>query len=289
MASVGCGGSTPAARGPDAVACEGDALPACEARLAEAIARGRDAGPLARAYVAARRDAEGDDPLAALVAAADDGARDRVLVVAVGGARVAEPGAARTLTATRAPAAGPALGDGGWILALVHATGASHAIAVEAGGARTHAVRRDPLRIFAAGLPPVFRTRGGRPIADDVAAVAAVDQAFTAAAAFDHASAAAHAEALGSAWRARPDDDGIGRRARLAAQILAAAGIALESDDGAAAALPASASPVVETPYEAMLEVRTATDATIAYPPRRARLAAALGPALAPPTPGGHP
>lgn len=266
----------------DPVACEADALPACEARLADAIARGRDAGPLARAYVAARRDAAEADPLASLVAAAGESARDRVLVIALPGATPATVTQARTLTAPRVPATGPALGDGGWLLALAHATGASHVLALEAGGSRTHAVRRDPLRIFVAGLPPVFRTRGGRPVDDDITVVAAVDRAFAAAATFDHATAAAHADALAAAWRGRPDDDGAGRRARLAAQLLATAGIALESDDAATTFPPASASPPVETAYEAMLAVRTATDATVAYPPRRARLAAALGPVLAP-------
>ncbi len=279
-ATSACGADGPGARDPRAAtSCDAVTLEACETRLAEAASRGHDARPLALAYVEARRHADDDDAVAAIVRGVPAG--DGPLLVVLPGAQVPS-GARRVVKAKAVPADSRALGADGWLLAIAHATGTSHVIAVKPGGRRVHALRRDALRPLVAGLLPIFRSAGDRPLADDVAVISAVDAAFEAAGRFDYTAAAEAGDRLGAAYRARPEADGVARRARYALQLLAVAGIVLEAE-GDGPLPPPIAGPIEgETPYEALLAVRTATESVEAYRPRRAALATALGATLAP-------
>src|SRR5687767_8199320 len=71
-----------------AQACSADALPACEARLAEAVALGEGIGAVASSYAKARAEKDEDDPFAAAVERArSEGTKARGVLAIVKGAK----------------------------------------------------------------------------------------------------------------------------------------------------------------------------------------------------------
>ncbi len=295
---AGCGApAAPATPMRTAGACATAELAGCEVKLAAAFTAGRfdrtDLDPADRdllsAYVkgvAARdgaggwarlRDALTARPNVALVLG-EGAAAERARAAAKGaGEAVAfldmpaldEPAsiASEDLVAAMATAAGVPL--------VIRVRPASAAVRVD------EIFAADPLAPFVAGVGSAVRDDGAIDrLAADVALEASVRRALGHASAFRYVEAAREADTLEALLTSRPVASEPTIRARYALDVLASAGISLESaskpafDPGNATPLPAPTD--AETPYGALLRVRSAKDERAAWAGRMKTIAARL-------------
>jgi hypothetical protein len=275
----GCGAAPPAPRVPAAEgACVAEGLAACEARLADDGA-GRE---LIAAYAAARAARDPADAWAALwraLAETPPDAKPRALVLVEGGAavdRAVTSKAARVIETAGLPAPG-ALAAEELLLVMARAAGFDHVIRARAAEL-TQLFPRDPLAPFQAGLRPVVRDDGSLAhLEADVTLARLVRAAFDAASALRYVEAARAADALSAALAGRDPAAPAALRGRYALQLLGAAGLALDAEEGSAPAAPAvpaapaaSAPSTADTPYTRYLRVLTARDPRKAWEPHAA-------------------
>jgi hypothetical protein len=296
--TAGCASPpAPAAPAPPraAGACAPDRPAACEASLSAAFGAGR----FDRTDVAAS-DRELVATWAAARAArdpADGWARAYRALAARGGSRPGDGAPAAALLAEGAAAeparaaarvAGssvtlvelPALPEPKGIAAaeLLAAIGASSGWSLvvrarpEAAGVRVEEiVPADPLAPFTAGLAPVVRDDGALArLGSDVALEASVRRAFAHAAASRYVEAAHEADRLATLLSSGERTAEPSVRAQYALDLLASAGLTLDTPASRPAEAAAAPPSPTETPLGAFLRVRTARDEHAAFGPRSA-------------------
>ncbi len=283
LAAGGCGAGAPGVRPAEAnVAgtCTAEHLDRCERAIASAVAEGTVRGKASlrervAAYARARAERDARDPWAEVWSALSSGAPAECALVAEGSAIDAARASAASLAGRARVIAIGALapprdvGDDELLLAMGAASGWPLVVRVREGAAPGRLDVRelfpgDPLAPFVAALPAVVRDDGAlADLAGDTAIALSIERAFDHAAAFRYVDAAREADRLATLAR-RADRPLL--RARHALALLGAAGIALDAPEASSSPPTAGAG---ETPYAALLAVRTAKDERAAWTSRR--------------------
>jgi hypothetical protein len=252
-------------------ACDPGHLDACERRLAADPA----GDALLTDYVSARRRRGASDPWVQLAQALGAvAAGDAVIVVDGDGPA---PRGAGILHVPRLPRP-EALEPTALLLALARAAGLPFLIHVR-DGAVTQLFPGDALAPFTGGLPPLLRDDGALTTAGaDLALARAVQAALTSAGSGRYVEAARSAEAIEAGIAGRDPGTPAVRRARVALQLLGAAGLVLDpvAPREAAATPPVEPLRADETPYGAYLAVLASRDARRAWEAHGAAVRAAF-------------
>lgn len=290
-AAPGCSGAPPPGPAVEAGAtCDAAHLEACERRIAAALS-GDGEVPLRRLvvdYVAARATRDAADPWAATFHAIDVPGERRARAILFSASAPAEAAlklapslAARRIGAFPVPGA---LSDDEMMLAIAAAAGYEHVIRAHGDARVTQLFPNDPLAPFVAGLRPIVRDdRTLAHLEGDLAIARSIRAAIEAAGASRYADAAREADRLAASIAGRDPFAEPVLRARFALQLLGAAGIALDPDEGAGEAPPPS-TPDAPAPAEAntvygdYLRVRTARDDRKEWAARGAKILAAIAP-----------
>lgn len=281
--ATGCGSATPGgATAAGAHRCDPSDLPACEAQIAQAITDQVDVRGLVEAYVAARADADEDDPwVSAYRALGGEGPNATMVVVGAAASRAPTlPAAlARTVSVESMPAPSGLTTEVLW-LALGEAAGARH-IVVLAREAPVHVFPADRLAPFTGVVPHFVRGESDvARIADDVALSRALDGALGEASRFDYRKAAVHASRVDALIEGRDPFAEPVLRGRYGLMLLRNAGLTLDdtglfssSDDDDAPSPPAPSEPPppapTDTAYGDLLRVKLATDEKPVWKARR--------------------
>ncbi|MCK6593340.1 MAG: hypothetical protein L6Q76_37765, partial [Polyangiaceae bacterium] len=165
------------------------------------------------------------------------------------------------------------------LLAMGEAAFAGHLIRIERERV-TEFFPSDPLSPFMGGVRPILNA--GREVSkerlkSDIAIAASVQKAIGAAAEFRYVDAAKEADQLAALLAAEPADASQREtvvRGRYAYQLLAAAGIALETDEPPASDPPPPSA--ADSAYGDLLRVRTANDPAAAWALREKSILAAV-------------
>ncbi len=285
IVAVACGGAPGSSLrpGPDTSACAPTSLPACERAIGQAVAVGDDAGPLVRAYVKARAEADDDDAFGRALEALSRAAKTRraALLVEPRGAPPRLPDAEIVKVdgalSTKVPEELHAV-----TVALAEAAGLDY-LAVAREGAVWRYFPKDPLAPLSLGLVPVARAEDPAAVGTDVAVEAALRDAVRAARAFDYVGAAKAIDRLDALARARPTYDAQTLRATVASSflMLSAPRPLFEEEGSTPAATPPAPRPD-ETPYVDLLRARSDPRSAKAYAARRSRILRAIGAELHP-------
>ncbi|MBK6516458.1 MAG: hypothetical protein IPG04_20715 [Polyangiaceae bacterium] len=265
--------------------CSSDALSACEARLAEAVALGEGIGDVARSYAKARAGADASDPLAQAVdEARRAGAGSRGVLVLAGGA--ADPGVAPELPRVKVGALTTASNaTRGELLAVAIAEAAEldYVAVLGPDGKVTRAFGADPLVIVMSGVAPAVVDADPKVLERDLEIEKRLRAAVERTGAFDYVAAAAEADALTALLDAEPPFDAQALRGRavintfgLAAQPSLVSAVTPPPRPDEPAMLPH------ETAYYDILRVRSDRAAANAFEQRKGRLLPAIPEELRP-------
>lgn len=269
-----CGGGAPIGAStpevPAAAHCSDAA--SCERAMFEAAARADSLRELAEVMAAKLDDVA---PFRrALAEAKLASARSRGLVVLQAGAtppKSALPAISVAGPLGRAPEAEAAL----W-LAIGEAAGLDYLAVARADGSTLRVYPGDPLGPLLAGLLPHGVDRAPVDPDADLAIERALRAAFTAAKAFDYVAAADAQRELHALARERPRFELGELRARVAWRVLGFWAPTSDDSTPPPADPPAPPPTADETPYVALLRVRTDPSEAKPYAPRRERLLAAV-------------